>query len=571
MDALHDNSLNKRKPIRLRNRSNYFIPDKDRAYIIIGSPFSYQSKRIKIEGYESRLYWEYRYCADNDGQTFFYTLTYSDKNIPKYTTWSEDNGVLCKHTQNVFDYKDLVWLLNGAFKKMLLRKYGTNFKYFVGAELGEGAGVRGYANNPHYHILFFLRSAGSTEYPYRKISEREFTSLIRQYWQGFDEGEPFRHHRQYRYGIVKESDKGALVSDFRAISYVSKYVTKDVVLRKHERKIYSSCYHLYERFYNVLNRQHVLSFINRYQFKINTNLLTPFGDLRIKHYEWKGIMSQDMYNEFLKFSHECIEAKIKDKINEYRNRYCNKCRISNGVGDYALEQISDEMNPSIKIPTKKGIVNRPISQYYYRKLYTDVVKDVNGNSVRVLNAKGIEYQKNHLIQRLEKMKNKMSAKVQLLEDPNFYEKLKSSDLNDKVSMTYEQYKSLYKNLTSYESLKRYAEYKLIYEHRFCEVWSDGPSGGIVFDNIAPLDDFSWFIQPSFYQTTYDRSRVESFLENHCKGYISYNAHPYFLCYMRIFDVFDLLSDYLFVSSDAEKERECEEVTKVRKFHVARKL
>ena len=136
--------VNKKKPIKFKNRTNYFEPDKTCVQVTVSSPEAYSTRKQKIEGYESRLYWQYRYCEDLNGQTFYYTLTYNDKAMPK------------QYGMNCFDYEDLRDLLTGGFRKMLLRKYGTTFKYFIGAELGDGKGVRGMHNNPHYHVLFFL-------------------------------------------------------------------------------------------------------------------------------------------------------------------------------------------------------------------------------------------------------------------------------------------------------------------------------------------------------------------------------------------------------------------------------
>ena len=65
---------NPKKPIKLPNRTKYFDPSKDRTHVQFMNPSTYQSREIKKEGYETRLYYEYKYCADNDGQTFFYTL-----------------------------------------------------------------------------------------------------------------------------------------------------------------------------------------------------------------------------------------------------------------------------------------------------------------------------------------------------------------------------------------------------------------------------------------------------------------------------------------------------------------
>lgn len=152
--------VNEKKSIRLKNNTKHFNPHICRTHNRFASPVSYQSRSIKIEGYETRLYWQYRYCDEHSGQTFFYTLTYNDNAIPTYMG------------QNCFDYEDLRDLLTGGFRKYLLRHYGTTFKYFIGAELGDGKGERGMHNNPHYHVLFFLEPADNPRYPYEKISLR---------------------------------------------------------------------------------------------------------------------------------------------------------------------------------------------------------------------------------------------------------------------------------------------------------------------------------------------------------------------------------------------------------------
>ena len=115
-------SVNKKKCIKIKNRSNYFVPTKDKVKVTFSSPYTYQSRQIKIEGYETRLYYQYLWCEDHSGQTFFYTLTYNDKALPRHY------GIVC------FDYEDLRDLLTGGFRKQLLRKYGTTFKYFISAD-----------------------------------------------------------------------------------------------------------------------------------------------------------------------------------------------------------------------------------------------------------------------------------------------------------------------------------------------------------------------------------------------------------------------------------------------------
>ena len=95
----------------MKNRTKYFSPDISKTHVQFSSANSYQSRQIKIEGYETRLYWQFKYCEDHDGQVFFYTLTYCDNAMPKHY------GINC------FDYEDLRFLFTGGFNKQLLRKY----------------------------------------------------------------------------------------------------------------------------------------------------------------------------------------------------------------------------------------------------------------------------------------------------------------------------------------------------------------------------------------------------------------------------------------------------------------
>lgn len=216
-------TVNVKKPIRIKNNTKYFNPCTSKSRVTFSSPDSYQQRRIKIEGYETRLYWQFRYCEEHDGQTFFYTLTYNDEHLPKM------------YGLNCFDYEDLRDLLTGGFRKQLLRKYGTTFKYFIGAELGDGKGTRGMHNNPHYHILFFLEDAKNERFPYVKITPDEFRHLVRLYWQGFDEDtDGMQDYRTAKYGIAREGENVGKVTDFRAVSYCAKYVCKDAYLKRGE-------------------------------------------------------------------------------------------------------------------------------------------------------------------------------------------------------------------------------------------------------------------------------------------------------------------------------------------------
>lgn len=584
-------SVNPRKPYRLLNRTNYYNPDGDKQYVQFSSPVSYQQRRQKIEGYENRLYWEYRYCDEHSGQTFFYTLTYNDAALPHY------NDVPC------FDYKDLRYLLNGGFKKMLLRKYGTNFKYFVGAELGDGKGKRGMHRNPHYHVLFFLRPADNPRYPFKEISPEEFRHLVKVYWQGFDEYETgYEDFRTAKYGIAREGEHVGKVLDFRACMYCAKYVCKDVALKKYEKALKSDLIFKFrtgiknkeevrEGFYydvicpryNSPSKCHVEENHRDWLFtphemyqqlapKYYADWLDTFGDIEcpIGLVVPDVVKAQNLIADFQRYCDECVQVKVKEVLNEYRNRYCNKCRVSQGLGDYALEHIDDKLNPTIKVPAKKGWKNRPIGMYYYRKLYTDVVKDACGNNIRILNDLGIEYKVSRAEAQINKVADIAEASVMALTE-DLYNRMQRSDVNTIIHYCYTYDRFLNDLNNNKKIFKDYGIYKIIYEDRLLKLYYDRDRDEYRFPDIDYLNDYRRFLRPSYYSVSYSPNRLDTYVEDCTEDYLPYFSHPYFLPSIRCFAVFDLLSDYLFCESDELAQSFAEEVQKVKRFHDAEKL
>lgn len=628
--------VNKKKPITLVNRTNYFIPDKDKVKVTFGSPATYMSREIKIEGYESRLYWQFKYCDEHDGQTFFYTLTYNEKSMPK------QYGINC------FDYEDLRELLTGGFRKKMLRKYGTIFKYFIGAELGDGKGKRGMHNNPHYHLLLFLEPAplsmrpkniryeqvpdgfynrnsknhrkGDVRYKtvkisepvsYVKISESEMTHLMRLYWQGVDQDDcpgKFFDYRDMNKGVVKEGDLGALVQDFRAIGYCAKYVTKDVKLVQHEpevekklRKKYRSEYRYKDETYKGFFRDEINPMFNtpvnpkkkkwcftdvqlineltngdEYHRKVYGTPLTTMDNEMYMPYVSSICSVHGLWPAFEAYVDRLVEPLVQAGINEWRNRYSNKCRVSHGLGDYALD-FMDKTNPSVQVPDKNGYKNRPINLYYYRKMYCDVVKDPEGNNLYVLNQDGIEYKASTLPQRIRKTVSACMDYIPLVAgNRDLFNKMRDSDVNTEVTWTHRRFIAEINKLNKLGDnlqniLNRYAEYKLVYENRFLSYQTEGSDVDDVFPRIDVIADYKRFLVPSFYSVPRDDLRLACFLENPPENYLPYSQHPYFSRYIGLFHVLDLCSDYFFIQKDNKKQEDAEQRAVTKRFHSERKL
>lgn len=287
------------------------------------------------------------------------------------------------HKQVCFDYNHIRSLLTGGFNKYLLRNYGSVLRYFVSGELGDGKGVRGYHNNPHYHILFYLYPTSA--FPdkefidasgYTPISPIVFRSLVRKYWQGFDQD--IDGKRDFRtsckYGIVKEGLYCGLIQDYHGLFYCAKYVCKDVTLKMYESKLDS---HLRIRFgkYRYSSKS-VIDFLSSYPQYLKDLMSSGFFD-DVSSIGFDDLLSY-MKSEYNKFCDEHIHECVKSGLSDFRNRHSNKVRLSNGVGDYGLDFI--DSNSLISIPSKKGFKKIPISQYYFRKKYTDVVYHPSSDS-----------------------------------------------------------------------------------------------------------------------------------------------------------------------------------------------
>ena len=563
---------NQKKPFSIPNRTHYFDPTTTRTTITVSSPFSYNSRRQKIEGYETRLYYQFLWCRDIGGQTFFYTLTYNDKAVPHL------------HGMNVFDYNDLRDLLTGGFRKMLLRKYGTVFKYFIGAELGDGKGSRGFHNNPHYHILFFLEDAKNKKYPYKKITPVEFRHLVRVYWQGFDEFyDGWKSYNQAKYGIAREGDNCGLVSDFRACMYVAKYVCKDAKFKQQETRLRSLLWNALDEKFKKLD-SFWKEFFEKKIVPIFSSDSHPYTKpelfiqehfpscnprpdmLSFKPYCMMFLERFHLWDILLSFKCEYFEPHINESILEFRNRYSNKARISQGCGLYALEFIRDKFNPSIPIPTKNGFKYRPLCLYYYRKLFCDVIKDPNtGNNMYLLNENGQKYKLSKLQSSLDRIANEAKSNLDILKEcPTLLDIMVLSNVNTSglkfnSGLFFRHLKEL--DIDVSELCKRYAEFKFIYSGRYFNRYT--------MPAISPISDYGKFLVPSFYTTTFDEEGISAFKDD--TNYIGYEKHEYFAPYRRLFAVFDLCSDYFFVQKDDRNQAKAEEIEKTRRFHVVSEL
>lgn len=167
-------------PLKVKNNSVNFRPWCDRYYNIVPCGKCFQCQEKIKNDYLTRSLIEYEYTHSIGGSVYFYTLTYNDDNLPKF------NNISCFNKADVQKF----------FKR--LRKLGYIFKYFLTSEYGSQNTLR-----PHYHLLFFL--------PYR-VSSVKFYDDVKKTWH---------------LGFVKPGNNYGFVNSTYAVTYVSKYISKD--------------------------------------------------------------------------------------------------------------------------------------------------------------------------------------------------------------------------------------------------------------------------------------------------------------------------------------------------------
>lgn len=559
--------------LTIRNKSNYFVPDKDKTEITVLNPKSHRFRISKQYGYYQRLFYEFEYCNSCNGQVFFYTLTYSDRNVPFY------EGQPC------FDYNDLRSFVNGAFKKYITRYYHCQLKYFISAELGEGAGSRGYENNPHYHCLFFLTPIPGKESSYIKIKPTEFCHWVKYYWQGFDESVSWTDYREAKYGIAYPGENLGLVSDFRAVSYVVKYVTKDVGLVRREgflkkviferylQQVYDSEEYRLEFLHKVLLPKYsVFDYVDLPDPEAPCKNLSDIVSKYVEGFEEVEVTEEDFLRSFnffldtlsfeLDYNDFCIsvaEEFTRIELNNYRNRFCNKCRVSQGVGEYALNFI-DKRDPLVRVPTKNGIEYKKICLYYYRKLYCYTVKDPYGIPLYVLNKDGIDFKVSRLPFNHNFLVNKVKSYRIMLDRTLFQDLQKEGSIPGFWS--FDEFLEL---LNIDFNIDLYADYKLVYEGRYYSLIKSSEGFEYSQPSLDVVGDYRRFLSPSFYETDYLRNGATVFLQDDNKTLLPYCSHPVFCQLVSFFSMLDNLSVYFAQNKDNRQREIYEENKRIKKL------
>ena len=401
--------------ISIKNNSHFRLPgDAARFDLPLSTNFDY--RRQRQSAYYIRNYYEFKCCQDSGGFVTFYTFTFNDRALKKI------NG------RNVLDNDAIHWLLRDSGLRKAVRKFGFTFKYFISPEFGEGKGVRGYGNNPHYHgVFYFYPISHSKGHVNNFIRANLVTKIFRRFWQGNEyPGSRSNDPRFFTYGKLDISkEHGALVKDFKAIQYTSKYVVKDATSLKlidHIKNYYITNY--IPRYLRYLDRLLDYKYTRRFLDELNVVVHqdAQFSDSIVDSLLKNNLQFCKKFNEFV---YILWSTKFFPLVS---HSYFPKVFTSKGFGLSAIDYVSTDY--TVKVPdSKRGWYQAKLPLYLKRKIFYDVVKSPEtGSPCYRLNNVGIAYMYKNLPAVVNAASLKSSNAIQRFEHFNI------SDWFDFVSL-----------------------------------------------------------------------------------------------------------------------------------------
>lgn len=324
------------KPFKVINNSKSFNFKTSSFYNVVPCNHCIECQDVRSSSWEVRTYYEYLHCVENGGQVFYYTLTFNNEHLPRF------QGIPC------FDYN----LVDGFLKRLrehLSRRCNATMKVFLSSEFGD------LKKRPHHHVLFYVTCANFE----KKISPWFFKTLVADCWCERDGSS------RYPYGFVKPGDNCGLVDSYHAVTYVCKYVCKDVSFSTNYFLILRNLVRLY------------LGLLSPSQLK-SLPSLSRLKSSRVA----KAILDPELYelrNQFaLDFKHMVPFIKY-----------------SLGFGACALDTLSesDVLFEKIRMPFSNEFVYKPLPKYLSRKLFFDRVYNptTGKRDLYRLNAKGMQH------------------------------------------------------------------------------------------------------------------------------------------------------------------------------------
>ncbi|QCS36462.1 hypothetical protein [Capybara microvirus Cap3_SP_393] len=483
-------------------------------YININDSYNYLSS---FQAYV-RTYYDYQYVQSNYGVAYFYTLTFNDLNLNTINY----NGI----SINTHNHKLLHLWIDNVYK-ILLRKFDCKSRFFITSECGEGKGSRKKGNNPHYHVILYVIPTIENMLP----TSKEMLSIVRYCWQGTDLDLTLKQNsyiaKTCKNGILKEGKNLGLIESLNALSYVCKYVSKDIETKEHYDIIKN---YYYYKFYN----EKLLSCLKCIDNLIYILQKSGLNETYCNEIQLDNINSIDEFElylfDFVKNNHGSTEFILCNINKLYKDIY-NTYRLIHKEYDF-LDYIPKTFYPQMMgfklakqniVETCSGtfikIDNKlcPISKCFFNKLYKTHLRSCPSYSR--YNYDGINY----LCRTIQNRIDILAAKA------NLY-------CNDK------------------NICKLYSMYKLVYEHR-----------------LIPISDFNKPLEMlKDYKNYMELESIFSFrrtfgIELNLDNYEKAIMHPQFYPYRSIFTSISNVIEKSEIADKQHKEENFEHKKHVKKL------
>lgn len=486
-------------PKSIINRSNHFTEYMPlRMYVPCGK--CEECRSTLQNDWFVRCFFEWRSTL---GDTFFYTLTYNNDNLPSYC------GI------PVFSKRHIQLFIKRL--RAQLRNFDVSLKYMVTSEFGH------ITHRPHYHALFYLD---------KKFNPFQFYSLVQKTWG---------------YGFVQYGNNVGVVNSYLGIQYVVKYITKDVSYTDEFDK--SFCKILYRRY---------SKFLDNYSLRFNDRVSSLFLHLDLESCTFciRSLIDLSLLDEDIIYFRDKLLSKIRSKFHLYRPFHLQSSKLGLSILDLDKRLLYNESLPIMK---HSGVVNYHLPRYIKRKLWYDVIEseqqNKNGSWKRnrfVLSDEG----KKHLLSRLDDM---CQSKIRKYREVV----MNSSNISDTCLLRVNEALSspsrplFFPNKVSLTFFLQHFDldielmgiYSSIFRGRLCPIDFD-------FDNVknkyidyvtACLYNTSSLDYGKIYESKYYLRMLESRL---------FDYTPYFQLYERACKIFDeIIAQSKFEEYEAKKDKE----------------
>lgn len=202
-------------------KSYSFNPVTSKSCFVVPSRDEYCSKQYL--SVSVRLNFEYKQCLDSNGLVYFVTFTYNN------------NGCFRFGHFNFFDNTHIRKFFNKSIFSDRLHSHGYIFRFALFGECGDGKGVRGIDNNPHYHVLIYLYPSTDCDKFYH--NENNFLTLCKSAWNQDLSNISSKRYAELNIGNVSYSNKGAKVLDSSCFNYCASYCIKTISISPYNERV----------------------------------------------------------------------------------------------------------------------------------------------------------------------------------------------------------------------------------------------------------------------------------------------------------------------------------------------